>query len=810
MARFDASRWRPALASSALSAAVLASVSSSAIALDPALDLGQLGSAANIALLQGPGTISGVEDLYLEVYLNSVHTRRVMQITVMQDGRMLAWADNLGDCGLLIDVDRLGQYIALDTLQGIAYRYDAPNQRLYFDADPSRLNVRTQRHGSGDGKVWQASVSPGALLNYDLYTSTGDQHALAAGTALRLFGEYGVIESTGLSRFVEDQDAEPYIRLDTAWTHSMQDELLSLVVGDHVSGNLPWTRATRLGGIQLRRNFALQPGLLTYPVPQFFGEAALPSRIELYVNGVRQYEGNTPPGPFQLSTPPSVNGAGLAQVVLTDALGRTQTIAFSFYNANRLLRAGLSDYAMSLGAVRRNYGIDTFKYRDKLAANASYAYGVTDWLTLETHAEADSEVWMGGVGSVVRLGDLGTARGAYAHSSSRHQPQVNSTTTFSGDGNQLAVGYNYTAHGYTADYSVQKADDSFRDLASAEGRAPSLRSEQALLGSALGRHANLSINYVRLDSADNERFRSVGLNASVLLRQTVSAFLSVSRDLDDAHDLSVFVGVSTSFGPRLNTGAGFDDNDGTQSYDAYISSPVPADGGHGWQLRGRHAEGTDREDDFLQADVGGRGDYGAWRAGVQSIDSALNAFATASGSVVMMDAALFPSRLVDNGFALITTNGIAHVPVMLENRVIGETNANGHYLLTGLNAYQPNRVGIDPLNLPPQIQSNNEVATIVPTDRAGVRVDFGLRESRAALLILHDSNDQPLAVGSVVMRDGQPLAVVGFDGQSYLENLGTRNRITVAPSGQAECVVRFDYPATVTGIPMIGPLRCVP
>ncbi len=810
MARFNANRWRPALVSWLLCAAVLVSVSSHAIALDARLDLRQAGSAANIALLQGPGAVSGVEDLYLEVYLNSVHTHRVVQISVMQDGRMLAWADNLGDCGLLIDADRLGQYIALDALPGIAYRYDAPNQRLYFDADPARLNVRTQRHGAADGGIWQASVSPGALLNYDLYASIGEQRALAAGTALRLFGGHGVIESTGLSRLLEDQGDEPYIRLDTAWTHSMQDELLSLVVGDHVSGTLPWTRATRLGGIQLRRNFALQPGLLTYPVPQFFGEAALPSRIELFVNGVRQYEGSTPPGPFQLSTPPSVNGAGLAQVVLTDALGRTRTIDFGFYNANRLLRAGFSDYAIGVGAVRRNYGIDSFGYRDQLAANVSYAYGVADWLTLEAHAEGDSEVWMGGAGGVVRLGNLGTARGAYAHSRSHDQPQAGSMSGYSGDGGQFAVGYNYTAHGYTADYSLQQADDGFRDLAAAEGRAPSLRSEQAQLGSALGNQASLSLSYVRLDSAENQRFRSIGLNASVLLRPSVSTFFGVSRDLDSDHGLSVFVGVSTSFGPRLNAGAGFSDNDGTQSWDAHVSSPVPADGGRGWQLRGRHAEDGNRDRDFVQADIGSRGDYGAWSAGVQSGQDRLDAFAGASGAIVMMDSALFPSRLVDNGFALITTNGIADVPVMLENRVIGETDANGHYLLTGLNAYQPNRVGIDTLNLPPQIQSSHDVATVVPADRAGVRVDFGLRESRAALLILHDGNNQPLPLGSIVMRDGQPLAAVGFDGQTYLENLGSRNRITVVPDEQDECVVRFEHPDASSGIPVIGPLRCLP
>src|SRR3546814_5580560 len=83
-----------------------------------------------------------------------------------------------------------------------------------------------------------------------------------------------------------------------------------------------------MAGVQWRRDFGLQPQLLTDPIPQFFGEAALPSAVELYVNGVRQYSGQIAPGPFTLNTVPNLNGSGAAQVVITDALGRSRTIDF--------------------------------------------------------------------------------------------------------------------------------------------------------------------------------------------------------------------------------------------------------------------------------------------------------------------------------------------------------------------------------------------------------------------------------------------------------------------------------------------------
>ncbi len=174
-----------------------------------------------------------------------------------------------------------------------------------------------------------------------------------------------MLDNTWLSRLSDSSSGDTLAdsaRLDTTWTRSFVDSTSVLRVGDSITGNLPWSRATRFGGIQLQRDFALQPDLITFPIPQFLGQAAVPSTVDLYVNGLRRYSGETPAGPFQLGTVPIVNGAGNAQVVVTDALGRQTTFDFPFYTTSQLLRPGLDDYSLELGFVRENYGVSSFDY----------------------------------------------------------------------------------------------------------------------------------------------------------------------------------------------------------------------------------------------------------------------------------------------------------------------------------------------------------------------------------------------------------------------------------------------------------------
>ena len=61
-----------------------------------------------------------------------------------------------------------------------------------------------------------------------------------------------------------------------------------------------------------------------------------------------------PPGPFVIDRLPTVSGSGDVSVVVRDALGREQVMTQSFYTSATLLAAGLSQYSVNLGKIRRD------------------------------------------------------------------------------------------------------------------------------------------------------------------------------------------------------------------------------------------------------------------------------------------------------------------------------------------------------------------------------------------------------------------------------------------------------------------------
>ena len=82
---------------------------------------------------------------------------------------------------------------------------------------------------------------------------------------------------------------------------------------------------------------------------------------------------------------------------------------------------------------------------------------------------------------------------------------------------------------------------------------------------------------------------------------------------------------------------------------------------------------------------------------------------------------------------------------------------------------------------------------------------------RSALVILVDAAGQPLPLGSAVTVNGQSSkAVVGYDGEVYLDTLDEHNQLAAqTPAGR--CSVRLNYRKDADGaIPRIGPLRCTP
>lgn len=754
-------------------------------------------SGEDIILPRGPGIAGDVVDLYLEVMLNDASTHRVMHFVRKANGHFYAWTQNLQEAGIQTDGLPLSQYVDLLLVPGLKFHYDELAQRMQFSADATRLNVALQTLNAAPEPRYVAKASPGALLNYDLYgsLSSGGMRSLGAYSELRAFSGSGVFRNTGFSSFQTSGRDINYRRLDTSWSRSFQDQLVTLNAGDLISGSMSWSRPTRLGGIQLRRNFGLQPQIITYPLPAFFGQAALPSSVELYMNGVRQYSGQLSPGPYQISGMPNVNGAGQGQVVMTDALGRRSTVDFFYYSANQLLRAGLSDWSVELGALRQAYGLDSFRYSHKPSAMGSYRYGVSDWLTLESHAEVSDGLYLGGAGSVLEMGRLGLLSASYSHSGGSGH-----------DGRQAGLSYDWLYHSFNFEVGSTRSFGDYRDVASLDSRSPALRNDHALLGMTLGTLGNVSLNYTRLDTREDGRFRYAGLNYSANISRNIAAYANATRSFDAARDTSFFAGLSWSFGGATSANASWQRASGQDVFGVGASRALSADGGIGWNLRTQ--QGQDLHG--YQGEMSYRGDAGQVTGGAYAINDLRTFYAGLSGSVVAMDRSIFVTRRVDDAFAVVSTDGIANVPVQLENRTIGYTDASGHYLLTGLNSWQPNRISIEALDLPSQIQVGAVKDVTVPADRAGVIVDFELRAVRAAIVIIKDAQGGLLPLGSRVFLNASKTetAMVGYDGQVYLEDLAMSNLIKVTRPDGSRCSARFSYPKDAGAIPVIGPLQC--
>lgn len=284
-------------------------------------------------------------DLYLDVTLNGAHKGLVH--FYFREDQLWASAAILEQLGFVVPPNSQDP-IALNRLPDLQIDYNARQQAVTLIAPLSLLNLDATVLNTRTNKRPIPTASPGMLLNYTLYGTQTQNSAknLSAYTELRAFNDLGVLSTTALASANRTPDngghdgdwRHDVVRLDTSWSQSFPDKLLTVRAGDILTGALSWTRATRLGGLQIGTNFDLQPYRSTTPLPAFFGSATLPSAVELYVNGLKQYSGRVPAGPFELNTAPSFSGAGNAQLVVTDALGQSTTLNFPLYNTHRLLQ----------------------------------------------------------------------------------------------------------------------------------------------------------------------------------------------------------------------------------------------------------------------------------------------------------------------------------------------------------------------------------------------------------------------------------------------------------------------------------------
>lgn len=738
--------------------------------------------------------------LFLEIVVNGVATGQICPFE-SRGGRLFARAADLLAAGVRIP-DPHDAQVALDAIADVSFAYDSHRQRLEITIPVDWLPA----HRLGETRL-QARVpalaSFGGVLNYDVHATApvhGRGH-LAVWTEQRLFDTWGSISNTGLMRRTWNRDTSsiPYLRYETRWSHTNEDRLLTVTAGDLVTAALPWTSAVRLGGMLVERNFSVRPDIVTYPVPEFAGQAAVPTAIDLFINGSQAVSDTVAPGPFVVTTVPIVEGAGRATVVTTDVLGRQRSETVTFYVASSLLRKGLADYSLSAGLMRRAFGVESWSY-GRPAASGVARYGLTDYLTVAGHAEGGDRLGTAGAGADLRLHVFGVVGAAVAHGAHPH-----------GRGEQYSASYSYTTRRYSVMLRHQQRAAGFTDLTTYDLPAGAVsrlaRRVDQVTGAASPAFAGGTVGagYFAVTQADGGRVRLVNVSFSRRLALGMSAYFSTSRRLDRAERPSVQIQIVRQIGHRGSlTASAADRGDSTPRGRVQYSRSVPPGGGLGWTAGYTPASGGHR-----QADLTWRTRHAQLQGGLYGTAETTTRWAGASGSLIVIGREVATANRVDDAFALVETGHYPHVPVLFENQFVGRTNQRGRLLVPWVSAYYAAKVAIDPLALPSGVGVPIIEQRVAVRRRSGAVIHFPVVRTLAALVTLVDDGHRPLPLGLTVTHAGSGRhALIGWDGQTYFENLAERNLLRVSLPDGRTCTAAFVMAPDEAETRRIGPLTC--
>lgn len=710
-----------------------------------------------------------------------------------------------------------GGLLDLSGLGGLQVRVDMASQIVDITATDGWLQPASLRVGSPAGAAIPVESGTGATLNYDISALSSAAGGGSGGLfGLRGFAPYGVASSTWLA-FTGRPYAQtsPTVRLDTTFEHSDPDTLRRWRLGDVIAGGPGWSRPVRLGGFQLAKDFSMRPDLVTFPLPSLSGSVAVPSTVDLLVNGTRLLSQPVSPGPFVIPQIPVVTGAGQVAMTVTNALGQQVTTTLPFYASTALLAPGLQSDSIQAGWVRRGWGLVSNDYGAP-AASGSWRRGISDTLTVDAHAETTAGLFLAGGGGAMAVGKLGIANLDVAASSGGGRR-----------GGLISAGLQRLSPRLSLAAAATVASPGYRDIAAMNGDPVARWQVNASAGVSLGRLGSIGVAFTGIDRpaapaatfavpaagsgiagafvapVAATRARIVSATYSVQWRDA-SFYLTGFHDAASGGGSGAMLGVTIPLGPRSSASVSATGGNSSHSAQLQLMQSAVTVGDWGYQVY--DSAGTTPHQ-FGQVQYKSR--WALLTAGADQIAGQTTLRAEAQGAVSWIDGGVFASNAIADSFAVVDTHGVGDVRVYDENREVGRTDRAGRLLVPDLRAFDANHIAINPDDVPLDTAVPFVSRVVRPQDRSGVVVDFPLRRSRSALVSLVDAAGRALPVGSVAtLVPGTAELPVGHAGQVYVEGLGAVDTLVVVMPDGHRCRARFAYSATPGQIPAIGPVVC--
>ncbi|HXE80605.1 MAG TPA: fimbria/pilus outer membrane usher protein [Vicinamibacterales bacterium] len=665
---------------------------------------------------------------------------------------------------------------------------------LRLTVDPARLGKTVLSFAPPRPRNIQYRRDTSAFVNYGTTLHSNDSHALSL--------ESGVTIGPALFSGYVSGTNDGFIRGPLSVTLDSRRRMERWIAGDSVASGGALGGSTQIAGLNVSRNYSLDPYFVRYPTVGLTGTASAPSTLDVYVNGQLIRREQLPPGTFDLQSLPLPIGANSTRIVIRDAFGREQEMSASYYMSSGLLAPGLHQYQYAVGAERRFAASESWAYGD-LVAFALHRVGVSDSLTIGGRFEASADLISGGPQFVTALGRFGELEAAGAWSRGQNAA-----------GYAWSLGYVYTNRAIAFGGSLRGADEHYRTISS---RLASLNQliarESGLTASArVGRRGMVSLSY---QGRRYHGFRADENQVSVTGRLRVStrhtASITVGRsEVGGVVTPWFFAGLSLGIGQRDTVGASTEYRDGQSSAAFQAHRAMPIAEGFGYRLRAETgAFGS------IDADLRYQTRTGLYEVRHHELGGTHVTSVTAAGGLVAIGGQVFATRPIQDGFALVRVPGVNRVRTFLSNQQIGRTDPRGNLLVPNLLPYYGNVLSIASEDVPLNRTIRATELTMAPPYRGGVIAEFPVvREIRVS--------------GSIVLRRGFGTIVPSFGrvvsttpsghtvesflgpaGELYLEGLDVGDNLLRIEYSDMTCDVTVVVPDRDEPVIQLGTVTCL-
>lgn len=674
-------------------------------------------------------------------------------------------------------------------------------------AIPQALTVQRPRDYIAPSR-WQDG-EPALFLNYNVnhyrYSSFNDQSqqsylGIRAGAnigswALRHSGSRSWLHSREQREKSRYESTETYLQKDFSAIRGL------VTLGDfYTSGEL--MEGFSLRGVKVASDDRMLPPSQRGYAPVIQGVASSNANVRILQNGSVIYQTTVPAGPFTISDLYPSGYSGDLIVEITEANGQTRTFTVPFANVAPLIRMGQFRYQAAYGRYR--YGSEV--YPDKVF-QATLQYGLLNNLTLNGGVTYHENYRAGllGVGINTPIGAFSTdatfAQTRFDYSREKkngYSLHANySVNVLSTKTNLTLAAYRY----YSKDFY------SLRDVIWARNNGVG---EAILQNTAFGRPKNqyqLSINqnlgeewgtlyligstynYWGRSGARNEYQFSYN-NTWGKLSYQIGFSQSIDNDTN-TRDNSVYLSLSLPLGDNYLSSTF------TRSRD-YSSAQSTFSGSLGEYSQFNYgvsaSAGSDRNR-AISGNAGYRADMGDYQFSIgQDNQHNRQMSASASGSIVAHRYGVTLGNTVGDSFAIIHAKG-ARGALVTATGTGQRLDYFGNAIVPYTSPYTLNYIGIDPTDLPVNIEFGSTEQQIVPRANSINVVNFNAQKTTMVLFNVTAKNGVILPMAAEAKDEkGNVVGYVGQGGVLFVNNL-TEEKGTLSVAwgiGQSE-QCRFDY-----------------